>query len=53
MKAKELEEELDVKTDQLLRAFEGKNKLEVEIASVKEDQQASLGNAAKLESNVC
>ena len=49
----ELEEELHMKTDQLLHAFSRQNDLELEISSVRKDQQATVGNAAKLKSDVC
>ena len=53
VKVEELEEELHMKTDQLLHAFSRQNDLELEISSVRKDQQAAVENAAKLESDVC
>lgn len=52
MKVEELEEELHMKTDQLLHAFSRQNVFEVEIASMRKDQQAALEHSAKLESDV-
>ena len=42
-----------MKTDQLLHAFSRQNELELEVSTVREDQQSALENAAKLESDVC
>ena len=52
-KVEELEEELHMKTDQVLHAFSRQNDLELEIASVRKDQQSAQENIAKLESDVC
>lgn len=49
----ELEEELHMKTGQLLHAFNKQNELELEISSVRKDHKVVLENTAKLESDVC